>query len=430
MLVLSARILVAAPLLPLIYGCGRGDAVADEGAALSTLPVEELPTPALPGSGEPRLSPAGDGVVLSWLEPVTSQTDTSGAADRWRLRVVTLGDDGAGETRTVAEGDDWFVNWADFPSVVPAPDGSLLAHWLQREGQGTYDYGVRVARSTDAGTTWSEPWRPHEDGEKGEHGFATIFPLADGGSGLVWLDGRRFAQGEEMMTLRARTMDASGRPAAETLVDEMICDCCQTDAAPTAKGVVVVYRDRTEGEIRDIYTSSLIDGVWTAGRPVHEDGWVIPACPVNGPAVDARGDDVVVAWFTAAGDSERVQVAFSNDGGATFGVPVRVDGGTPGGRVDVTLLPDGSAAVLWIERAGISETPGPAEIRVRRVASDGELGPPAVLAASSSARTSGFPRMVPDAQGRLVFAWTDVSGTSPVVRIARVPSDAIPAVRR
>jgi hypothetical protein len=210
----------------------------------------------------------------------------------------------------------------------------------------------------------------------------------------------------------------------------MICDCCQTDAAPTSRGVVVVYRDRSEGEVRDVYTTSLIDGEWTVGRPVHDDGWVIPACPVNGPAVDARGDDVVVAWFTAAEDSERVQVAFSSDGGATFGAPVRVDGGTPGGRVDVTLLPDGSAVVLWIERAGMSETAGPAEIRVRRVAPDGELSPPALLAASSSARTSGFPRMVPDGQGRLVFAWTDVSGTSPVVRIARVPSDAIPAVRR
>jgi hypothetical protein len=101
------------------------------------------------------------------------------------------------------------------------------------------------------------------------------------------------------MTLRARTLDASGAPLAEMLVDDAICDCCQTDAATTARGVVVVYRNRTEGEVRDIYTTSLVDGRWTEGRPVHEDGWVIPACPVNGPAVDARGDDVAVAWFSA-----------------------------------------------------------------------------------------------------------------------------------
>jgi hypothetical protein len=426
MLVLSTRALVtAAPLLFLVLGCAREDAAAGEEGALTTLAVEELPTPALPGSGEPRLSPAGDGVVLSWLEPVTTQSDTSGAADLWRLRVVMLGDDGPGESRTVAEGDDWFVNWADFPSVVQAADGTLLAHWLQREGEGTYDYGVRVARSGDHGVTWSEPWRPHEDPEKGEHGFVSIFPLADGGSGLVWLDGRRFAAGEEMMTLRARTLDASGNPGPETLVDDMICDCCQTDAAITSKGAVVVYRDRTEGEVRDIYASSLIDGVWTSGHPVHQDGWVIPACPVNGPAVDARGDDVVVAWFSAPGDSARVQVAFSTDAGASFGPPSRLDAGNPGGRVDVTLLPDGTAIALWIERAGEQG----AELRVRRVRPDGALGAPALVAASSAERASGFPRMVPDGQGRLVFAWTDVSGASPLVRLARVPADAVPAVR-
>jgi hypothetical protein len=424
--VLSPRAFaLVAPLAVLGSGCAREDAAADEEGAPATLTVEELPTPALPGSGEPRLSPAGDGVILSWLEPVSVQSGTSATADRWRLRMVTLGDDGPGETRTVAEGDDWFVNWADFPSVVQAPDGALLAHWLQREGAGTYDYGVRISRSTDDGATWSEPWRPHEDAEKGEHGFVTIFPLSDGGSGLVWLDGRRFAAGEETMTLRARTLDASGAPQAETLVDESICDCCQTDAALTSEGVVVVYRDRTEGEVRDIYATSLVGGRWTEGRPVHPDGWVIPACPVNGPAVDARGREVAVAWFAAPGDSARVQVAFSSDGGATFGGATRIDAGNPGGRVDISLLPDGTAAALWIERSAEQG----AEIRVRRVGAEGALGAPVLVASSSAERASGFPRMVPDSRGRLVFAWTDVSGASPMVRWARVDADAIPAVR-
>jgi hypothetical protein len=231
-----------------------------------------------------------------------------------------------------------------------------------------------------------------------------------------------------MMTLRARTLDPSGAPAAETLVDDRICDCCQTDAALTSRGVVVVYRDRSEGEIRDIYASSLIDGRWTEGRAVHADGWVIPACPVNGPAVDARGDDVAVAWFSAPGDSARVQIAFSTDAGATFGPPTRLDAGNPGGRVDVALMPDGSAVALWIERGSGGGEGQAAEIRVRRVRPDGAVGAPALVTASSAERASGFPRMVPDAHGRLVFAWTDVSGANPLVRIARVAADAVPAV--
>lgn len=413
-----------APLL-LLAGCAPGDADGESGPP-RVLPLEELASPALPGSGEPRLSPAGDATVLSWLEPVARPSDGSESRERWRLRMVTLGDDGPGASHTVAEGDDWFVNWADFPSLFLTADGTLLAHWLQREGKGTYDYGVRVARSTDGGATWSEPRRPHEDAEQGEHGFASFFPTDGGGAGLVWLDGRRFASGEEVMTLRARTFDAAGAPGPEMLVDESICDCCQTDAAATSDGVVVVYRDRTADEVRDIYATRFVDGRWTEGRPVHSDGWVIPACPVNGPAVDARGRDVAVAWFSAPGDSARVQVAFSRDGGAAFGPPARVDAGNPGGRVDVTLLGDGTTAVLWIERTAASG----AEIRVRRVGPGGALGAPALVASSSAERASGFPRMTPDGRGRLVFAWTDVSGESSRVRVARVAADQIPSPAR
>ena len=37
-----------------------------------------------------------------------------------------------------------FVNWADFPSLVVLDGGRLAAHWLQRNGSGTYAYGVRI----------------------------------------------------------------------------------------------------------------------------------------------------------------------------------------------------------------------------------------------------------------------------------------------
>ena len=36
-------------------------------------------------------------------------------------------------------------------------------------------------------------------------------------------------------------------------------------------------------------------------RAVHDDGWKIAACPVNGPMLSARGRDVAIAWFTATG---------------------------------------------------------------------------------------------------------------------------------
>lgn len=368
--------------------------------------------PATEGSGEPFLSSAGDTVWMSWLEP--------SGGEQWALRLVTVVDGVPGAVSTVVERSDFFVNWADFPAVSRLADGRLAAHWLQRGGNGTYDYGVRVSWSEDGGATWSEPFTPHEDGTATEHGFVSHLPGAAGGLGLVWLDGREHelsAGGEAettAMTLRFRSMGGPGSADPEMLIDNRVCDCCQTGAAQTRDGWVVVYRDRSEDEIRDIYATRFVDGAWTTGRPVHRDGWHISGCPVNGPAVAADGARVATAWFTGASDVPRVSVSFSDDQGDTFAEPTRVDDGDPIGRVAV-LLDEAGALVSWIERVGEG-----AELRLRRVTPDGAAEPAVTVASVSAARAAGFPRMVESA-GDLVFAWTDVGEESTRVHVARMP---------
>jgi hypothetical protein len=108
-----------------------------------------------------------------------------------------------------------------------------------------------------------------------------------------------------------------------------------------------------------------------------------------------------------------VNVAFSDNAGATFGAPVRVDGGSPAGRVDVVLLPDGAALVTWVERVGGDV----AAVRARRVGRDGSVGAPMTIASSSAARSSGFPRSTV-AGTNVLFAWT-VPGRPSAVRVAR-----------
>ena len=274
-------------------------------------------------------------------------------------------------------------------------------------------YGVRTAVSRDGGATWSAPWTPHEDATPTEHGFVSIWPEADGAWSLVWLDGRQYAEGPhgaatDEMTIRARTVAADGTPGPEAVLDHRACDCCQTDVAMTSRGPAVVYRDRTDGEIRDIYLSRRDGDAWTPGHPVHDDGWEIGGCPVNGPAMDAAGSDVVVAWFTGAREEPRVQVAFSGDDGDTFSPPVRVDDGRAVGRVDVVRLEGGDALVAWLE-----ETDEGAEIRLRRVSPAGEAGASWTMARTSAARASGFPQFVPLAGGGFLAAWTEIRDDAP-----------------
>lgn len=407
------------------YGCAGDKApVADTMSTGGDVPMsrtvalpDSLPNPTGPGSAEPELTvgPNGD-IYLSWLEGVDSTH---------ALRFAKH--DGArwSDARTIVSRPDFVVNWADFPSLHVLDDTHLAAHWLQRIEGGKYAYGVRIAMSNDGGATWGAPIMPHRDSSPSEHGFVSMW-TENGALGAAWLDGRKPATprgpGERPMhetMVMAATISTDGTLGAESPVDQRTCDCCQTAAAMTSKGPIVAYRDRSPDEIRDIYVARRVDGKWLDGKVVHADNWKIAACPVNGPAIAANGDRVALAWFTAPEDSARVYFVYSNDAGATFGAPIRIDAGTPAGRVDVALLPDGAALVTWLERLG-GDT---AEVRVRRVARDGTASTPFTVAASSAARASGFPRIAVSGSHAL-FAWT-VAGSPSRIGTSRVALDAL-----
>lgn len=380
----------------LIGLCGAATASTQGGVVLRTQP---LPSPASAPAGQPQLSVSTRGVLLSWIERT---------ATRSTLKFAERTPAGWSAPRVVAAGDDWFVNWADVPSVIRLSNGTLVGHWLQKSGPGTYAYDVRLSRSSDDGETWSSSTTPHHDGTKTEHGFASLIELPASGLGLVWLDGREMKpDAHEMaatggaMTLRYGAFDRTGKQTAETAIDVRVCECCPTAAAVTADGPIVAFRNRTEQEIRDIYVSRLEGSQWSEPQPVANDGWHITGCPVNGPAIAARGRTVVVAWFTGKENQNRAFVAFSRDAGRTFGSPIRLDDTSTLGRVDVELLDDGSALASWIERAA-SVT----EFRIRRVEPSGLKSPATTIASMTTARSSGYPRIARHGD-ELVVAWVD-----------------------
>jgi hypothetical protein len=374
-----------------------------------------LAVPAAPGASLPRLSadPAG-GLWLSWVEP---------AGDGHALRFATLGEGGWTATGTAATGTGWFLNWADFPSVVHLGDGRVAAHWLRKLEGGPYAYELLMSVSADGGGRWSPPVTPHGDGTPTEHGFASLFALA-GGAGAVWLDGRNTGGGGEeehehgtghgAMTLRAGGLEWEGRPLPEFELDGRTCDCCPTAVASGLYGVTVLYRDRSEEEIRDIHAVTLTAEGWTSPVPVAEDGWHMPACPVNGPALAARGERLGAAWFTAAGGAPRVRAAFSSDGGRSWGPAIEVAAGATLGRVAAVMPTPNAMVVSWLE-----QTPQGAAVRYRLVKASGRQGAVQTLTATSAARSSGFPQMALH-DGRLVFAWT-VVGEPSAIATATVP---------
>jgi hypothetical protein len=400
-----------------MLGLLAGGAVGCQRAALPappewTLHVDPLPSPAGPASAQPQLTVSRHGVLLSWLENA-DVTTTFKFAER------SAG--GWTEPRTIHSGSDFWVNFADVPSALRLEDRTLIAHWLQSRTDDDYAYEIRLTRSRDDGATWEAPFAPHHDDTKSEHGFASLFDLHGGAFGLVWLDGRNLkpspsGEGVGDMTLRAATFTADARQTSEEAIDLRVCECCPTTAAATADGVVVAYRDRRADEVRNIQVTRFAGGKWTEPAPLHDDGWRIDGCPVNGPAASAVDRNVAIAWFTVQEDQGHAFVAFSTDAGRTFAAPIRVDEAGSLGRVDVEQLEDGSAVVAWMEQADRKVS-----FAARRVEPSGGRSAPVVITEMRANRNSGYPRMA--RHGReLVFAWPGTDDSLGVqTAVARVP---------
>lgn len=344
-------------------------------------------------------SPTGE-VFLSWIEKSDSLSALFYA--KWEENDWT-------HPKMIASGKDWFVNWADYPQIQMLSDGTLVAAFLQKSGPGTFSYDIMLTFSKD-GSQWTVPKILHEDGTQTEHGFVSMIPW-ENDLLIAWLDGRNTggtAHSEHthdhghhgQMTLRAARLDSNGNKLAEWELDDRVCDCCQTSVAMGSEGPIVIFRDRSESEVRDIGIVRWTGEAWTQTMPVHADFWEIAACPVNGPRIDAKSGLTAVIWYTGAQDKPRVQLVFSHNGGKDFGKPITVDLGKTIGRVAIALDDEGKAWVAWMEEGAIY---------LRWVGQDGKKGDPMLVAASSGKRSSGFPQLIAMAKG-LMLAWTDDRG--------------------
>jgi hypothetical protein len=376
--------------------------------------IEILQNPASPGSGEVNLFSTKLGeVVLSWVEQ---------SEDNSELKFARMEGSSWSEPSVIAAGNNWFVNWADFPSVIAHENGQMAAHYLAKNGEGTFAYGVNLVFAKDWGQSWSNPTIPHETKTQTEHGFVTLLPYEEGYF-ATWLDGRNTGGGhgsEEdhdghhgAMTLRAAFIDTEGSVKEEFELDDRTCDCCQTTAVITLNGPVVAYRDRSEEEIRDIALVRWDGEGWTSPEIPNPDHWLIPGCPVNGPVLATNGQDVAMAWFTSPDEHSMMKLAFSRDMARNFSKPVRIDLGNAIGRIDMVMVEDGSVYLTWMEATGEQ-----GQLILAHYNKEGQLINQSTIAENRSDRASGFPRMA-RTEDFLFIAWRDIN-TEPGIKTIRV----------
>lgn len=376
--------------LPLIFlSCNTKE---DKFVITLTSPSGKL----LPNSLTPYLVNAEDGkTYLSFLQKQDNITTLFWSS--WQDSTWT-------NPRPIATGKNWFVNWADYPGISVHKDGTMLAWFLQKNDSATFAYQVMITMSIDKGVTWTVPKPLHDDNTPTEHGFVSAVPYQDGFF-ICWLDGRKTNMGADHeamghlgeMTLRCAIIGKDGTKQNEWETDSKVCDCCQTTAGIANDGPLVIYRNRSDDEIRDMNIVRFEKDKWTAPDTLHDQHWQIEACPVNGPRLDVKNNNVAVVYFGAPGGNASVYVKFSADGGKSFGQASRLDHGKPTGRVDICWINDNYAAATWME----SE-----KLWLAIINKNGTIQLSEPIAERSSKRSSGFPQLTTCGEN-LILAWTN-----------------------
>ncbi len=301
------------------------------------------------------------------------------------------------EKQSIVSGDDWFVNWADFPSVQVFPDDQhLFLHWLEKSGEGVYDYDIRFKIYSIADKAISETYKLNDSEVKGEYGFVSSVPYKDGIQ-LVWLDGRNskghaetkeeHSHGGGVMQLRTRFLKSTGEMTASVLLDDKVCDCCQTTICADGEKLFVQYRDRSDDEYRDI-SLLIFDKEWSQAIPFSNDHWKIAGCPVNGPSVDTKNNLLVSAWYTASNEYPQVNLAFYDTNLRKEIKRFTISEGKTLGRVDVKILNTQEALIVYMDADEEFS-----DVKISRVHIDKGIVETQSIARNTNARDTGFPQI-------------------------------------
>jgi hypothetical protein len=360
-------------LLLFIFSCSSKDVV-----------IEEISFLYDKSNAQPSLVSNNGNLSLTWI---SSDQDMNA-----NLNFRQFIDDKWTDSKTFANGSDWFINWADFPTHAISGD-RILTSYLKKSATGKYTYDVYLNLRDLSGDKIKEDFILNTDGFKAEHGFVSIVAKDKEGFFVTWLDGRNTVEKDvegnpKPMTIRFAEITNAGDIINETELDSNVCDCCQTSITHTDKGPLVVYRDRSEKEVRDIYMTRNINDVWEAPIPIHNDGWVIYGCPVNGPKVVSYENNVAVGWFTVSDAKPTVNLSFSKFYGASFDEPIKINDHNAIGRVDVAFLNEKEVIVSYME----GDDDG-TYLRIKKVSLDGKVSEPITISRIDGGRSTGVPQL-------------------------------------
>ncbi len=411
------------------YALSIGSGLIVGGCAADYAPrMGAVVTIAAEGATNPTtaVDPGGKHAYVAWVgapsEPHRAdvwlaRVGADGSIEGQPVRVNTIPGDAAPHEQAPAQ-------------VAVGPEGNVYVayqHSIPIAGRKHPASVLRVARSIDGGLTFEPAIDVNDDadGPPSSHTFHHIMVGPEGKVYVSWLDGRlREAHRIERAAASGvnphdhGATDEKGIPGSDVriawstdggrtfsrsvVVDGGVCPCCRTALALGPDGVLyVAWRKAFPDEVKDVVVARSEDGGRSWGPPVrvHGDNWQIQGCPHVGPslAVDAYSR-LHVTWFTGAPGRPGLYYAKSNDGATTFSEPSAL---VTGDWVPVThakLAADGEGVWLaWSDARGDKPM-------LKITHTDGSTIP---SAAAATEPVPGASPAVSAQNGLTSFAWLD-----------------------
>lgn len=359
--------LACAALLALVSGCAR---YFNKGSVNLAQIAEPVRVSTENGdAAEPVVAAARDGTAyVAWVEHRAHKE-----ADVFLAQLDREGHATVAPVRVNAKAGEATAWRGDPPTIAVSMDGTIYVGWTAKAGTEGHGSDLYLSTSRDGGRSFAPAVKVNDDAVPGVHAMHSLAVSNDGRVHLAWLDERNLAPtvseqnaaGQKKMehmernrevftsfsTDGGRTFSANRRVASEA------CPCCKTSlAVGTDAHVYVGWRQVLPGEYRHIAVASSADGGETYSQPVivSDDQWVIPGCPVSGPALSVAGDGALrVMWFTAGErGTTGLYWAESRDMGQTFSERKLFAGGQAFGTP--LLLASGASKpfVVWGDNNG------------------------------------------------------------------------------
>lgn len=246
------------------------------------------------------------------------------------------------------------------PALAVGPNGVVYATWTDLRGGHESPY---IARSTDGGTTWSEPVQAGDGGvrpfdQTGNQYAVKLASAPNGSLHLVWADFRH-----QSWDIYSRAMKEWKTWSKSVRVDHSPCsqegfpgeNLEQEPVVTTLRdGTVIAAWSDARGTKADrrirIARSFTAGATWVGDgyantNPNYEAHEWSPAI-----AASADGNSIGLAWQDHRTGWNQIFLAFSSDGGSSFRPAIRVvPSNTEQWQPTLAFAPDGRVGVAWSE---------------------------------------------------------------------------------